>query len=219
MMLITGGSKGIGKAVAEHFKDSYEIVTVARTGDVTEQGDLTDINFRNYLINKYKPDVFVNCAGVLSHDFMETVQINIVAMGHLLTQFYKKMDGGSIINLSSIAANKMGWEGMPDMRVHYLATKKALKDLSCHLNNSKERPVRVTSLEPDHVNTTIGNGPLYDVDYSKSDNMNYFAPMPPSYIAEVIEWILEQPPYIVISSMEISNRHKRSAGLTARKLL
>ena len=44
VMLITGGSKGIGRAFAEHFKDKYEIVTVARTGNVTEKGDITDLS-------------------------------------------------------------------------------------------------------------------------------------------------------------------------------
>jgi len=218
LMLVTGASRGIGRAIAEHFASSYQVVTVSRSGDTTEKGDLTDIEFRKYLIEKYTPDVFVNCAGILSHDFTDTFNINVMAMGHLLTAFYKKMTSGSIINLSSIAANKMGWEGMPDMRVHYLASKKALKDLSNHLNASKNKPVRVMSIEPDHVNTTIGNGPLYDVDYEIAGPVDYFSPMPPEYIAEVMEWMLAQPPYVVISSIEISNIHRKAAQSTAKKL-
>ena len=43
-MLITGSSRGVGLACAQHFNDSYSIVGVARTpGEfVTELGDITD---------------------------------------------------------------------------------------------------------------------------------------------------------------------------------
>ena len=67
IMLVTGASRGIGRAFAERFKDTYEVVTVARTGAVTEQGDLTDGAFRKHLVEKYTPDVFVNNAGILDH--------------------------------------------------------------------------------------------------------------------------------------------------------
>ena len=212
IMLVTGASRGIGRAVAEHFRASdYQVITVARTGDVNEQGDLTDGAFRKHLVEKYTPDVFVNNAGILDHQFMRTFETNVMAAGDLLSKFYKKMPKGDIVNISSIAANKKGWEGMPDMRVWYLASKKAIKDISNHLNASKQKPIRVTSVEPDHVDTTIGGGPMYNPDYANA-GLDHFAPMPASYIAEVIEWIINQPPYVIVSSIEISNLHRRNAN-------
>ena len=207
---ITGHSKGIGKEL-------YNILSLDHTCEGFSRSNGFDIEKQQDLIVKgiHKCDVFVNNAGILDHQFMRTFEINVMAAGDLLSKFYKKMPKGDIINISSIAANKKGWEGMPDMRVWYLASKRAIKDISNHLNASKQKPIRVTSIEPDHVDTSIGGGPIYNPDYS-NPGLDTFAPMPASYIAEVAEWILNQPPYVTISSIEISNLHRRSAN---RKLL
>lgn len=211
LMLITGGSQGIGESIAEYFKDQYQIVTVSRSNNTTEQGDLTDHNFRNYLVEKYTPNVFINNAGVIS-DCVETYQINTVAACHLATEFYKKMTNGNIFNMSSIATGKSGSENEDEWRIHYRASKTALQEVSKSLTANKKTSVKVTSIEPGWVNTKLGDPTEYfKVDYSKSNDMNYFAPMPPRYIAEVIDWILTQPSYVVISSIELNNFFKNKS--------
>lgn len=208
LVLVTGASRGIGKAVADRFKNNpaYTVVTVARTGDVSEKGDLTDINFRNYLIGKYTPDIFINNAGLTSKDFIETFELNVMAMCHLLVEFWKKMETGNIINVSSIAVNKVGWENMSDRHINYLSSKKVVSNISRDLSLSRRKMVRVTSLEPNDVNTTCGGRIVRDIDYElASEQIDYFAPMPPEYIAEVIEWVINQPKYVSITELEISN--------------
>ena len=77
-----------------------EVVGVSRTGNPEYKGDLTDIEFRKKII-RGNPDVFVNNGSILDHNFMNVIETNLVASGHLLTEFYKKMKDGIIINMSS----------------------------------------------------------------------------------------------------------------------
>jgi len=209
VMLITGASKGIGRAFAEHFKDKYEIVTVARTGDVIEKGDLTDSRFRQHLVEKYTPTVFVNNAGIKTHAFMSTFETNVMAAGDLLSKFYHKMPKGDIINISSFSANAKGWDSISDFKIWYNASKRVITEMSDYLSVAKHRPIRVTSIEPNHVNTSFNKGKIYKIDYNEI-GLDIFNPMPPSYIAEVADWILKQPPYVVISNIKIDNFYKKN---------
>ena len=215
IMLITGTSRGIGKAVYTYFKKDYEVIGVSRTGSPEYKGDLNDINFRNKILNEINPDVFINNAGILDWKFMEVIETNLVAAGHLMTEYYKKMKpGSSIINMSSSCAVLHGSSNMTNWRIVYHTAKSALKKLSENLSESRTRNIRVTSLEPAQVDTLMtcgGRGQLWDYDekeYEKAD-IDKFLPMKPKYIAETIEWILSQPKWVQISSIRIMNLHNK----------
>ena len=60
-----------------------------------------DEQFRKDIINRYKPDVFINNAGIISDDISEILEVNTTAAIHLLDGFYHKMDSGYIINIGS----------------------------------------------------------------------------------------------------------------------
>src|SRR4051812_6962273 len=94
--LITGGSMGLGAAVAERFRlDGYSVVTCARSGDVTYRVDISkpsDVAWMNDQIEtKYKPDgvdVLVNNAAIYGPvtqvddckwtEWAETIAINLL---------------------------------------------------------------------------------------------------------------------------------------------
>lgn len=214
-MLITGTSRGIGKAVYNHFSTSYNVIGVSRTGNPEYKGDLTDLNFRKRLLQEVRPDVFINNAGILDFNFLNVIETNLIAAGHLMTEYYKTMEPGStIINMSSSCAVVHGTANMTNWRLSYHTAKSALKKLSENLSESRTRNIRVTSLEPAHVDTLMtcgGRGELWnfsDEEYEKAD-IDKFLPMPPQYIAETIEWILKQPKWVQISSMRILNLHNK----------
>lgn len=218
-MLITGTSRGIGKAVYDYFYNTYDVIGVSRTGNPDIKGDITDINFRNELIHycteRGGPDVFINNAGIRSYRYMETMETNFIAAGHLMTEFYKKMNSGSsIINITSSCAVIHGYPSMTNWRIMYQTSKNALKKLSENLSESRTRNIRVTSLEPAHVDTEMTSGKENEAlnvpaeNYNKQD-IDVFLPMKVEYIAETIEWVLNQPPWVQISNLRLLNMHNK----------
>jgi NADP-dependent 3-hydroxy acid dehydrogenase YdfG len=213
IMLITGTSRGIGLACAKHFNNSHTIVGIARTpGEfVTEIGDITDPVFRNMLVEKYTPVVFINNAGVGGNKkFDDLCSVNIEAAGSLLVGFYKKMFKGHIINLSSWNANVSGDLTTSLGELYYKSSKVFLKNLSNNLTNKRAKPLLITSLEPQNVNTGLISS-INSLQPTENDYSNYNfksnAPMTTDYIAETIDWIIKQPPWVCIKSLEISNAY------------
>ena len=188
-MLIIGSKGGVGKECVKYFSMIYEVITISR-----DEGDLRDKNFLKTLVDKYNPSVVINCAGVYQKDFYETFESNFLSASFLTLEFYKKMKGGHIINICSSAANSSGWKGIDYGRITYNVSKFSLKKFSNMLQSSKNKSVKVTTLEPAQINTKMLK--------HKSKNI---IPIEPFYIVEVIHWILNQPDSVIISSMEIQN--------------
>lgn len=199
IMLITGTSRGIGLACAEYFQDRYEIVGIARTPGkfVTEQGSVSDPLFRKYIIEKYTPDVFINNAGIGSNNLNEMMRVNAEASTDFMISFYKKMKTGNIINISSWLASVLrtdvwfiGFE-----EIVYASTKKLMKEISKGLSNT-QRQAKVTSVEPQYV----------DTDMVRNIPKSIPKLIEPEDIAKTIDWIIQQPAWLNVDSICISNR-------------
>lgn len=207
-ILITGGSRGIGADIAANLlAKNHNVITVARTGNVSEIGDLSDINFRDYLVSKYKPDVFINNAGVAHVSHSEIFQVNMNAAIDLLFKFYDKMDSGSIINIGSLSATISGY-GLNDFNTAaYIVSKKALHEASYILTEMSVKPIKVTSLELGSVSTTLQNR-FYGVDIPESEYDNQTLrtiPMKTSQIVDSVNYILDLPQNIALRSLEVNN--------------
>ena len=188
-MLIIGSNGGVGKECVKHFSTMYDVIPISR-----EQGDLRDKEFLKTLVDKYNPNVVLNCAGVYEKEFYETFESNFLSVSFLTMEFYKKMESGHIINICSSSANSSGWPGIEYDRLTYNVSKSSLKKFSNMLQSSKNKSVKVTTLEPAQINTKMLK--------HKSKNI---IPIEPFYIVDVIHWILNQPDSVIISSMEIQN--------------
>jgi len=204
-MLVTGASRGIGKACVNYFKNTYDIISTARTGDVTIKGDLTNLDFRNELLS-LDIDILINNAGIISNDFLETYNLNVIAAGHLMVGFYNKMNNGSIINMSSCSEDSKSWKNIEDRRLFYMTSKHCLSHLGLTLQESNKKNVKITNLEPDWTNTTFNNNSIYMINEKEYTNQQLpKIPFNTDQITRTIEWILNQQSNIVITTLEMKN--------------
>ena len=213
--LITGGTKGIGLAIANALSKDYHVVTVGRSDTATEQGDLQDEDFRNYLVEKYTPDLFVNNAAALFSDKYKTLHMNGTASVDLLLKFYDKMSYGQIINVSSISAERLTGVKENDIRTAYAVAKKYLKETSIALSNSKSKPVKVMCISPSAVDTPLARS-LTDFRTNPDDYKNYnwnssICWAKPEEIASIVRWMIDQPEWISIPEIVVDNHYSNSS--------
>lgn len=112
-VLITGGSRGIGKAVVDYL-DMKKYLVVSPTRDIL---DLSDDRSIEEFIKKYKKngfDIIINNAGinypqwiedVTDENIAQTIQVNLIAPIKLIRGFVphmKKNMWGRIVNISSV---------------------------------------------------------------------------------------------------------------------
>ena len=181
-MMITGASRGIGAACKKKFEDDYEVISIARTGDMTENCDLTCLDFREMIIDKYVDvDVLINNAGIQDESYYLTQELNQIAACHLMEVYAQR--GTQIINMGSSAANWSPMSSISDKDLYYSVSKIALKKFAEFIATKYD--CKITTLEPGRVSGT---------------GMGKKSKLQPEHIADLIAWILKQP--IIIDSIQ-----------------
>ncbi len=117
--LVTGGSMGLGRALAEHFaRTDYEVITCARSGEVTYRVDVSSILEVNDMTERIEElygriDVLVNNAAIYGpvgqidaispSDWADTLRINLfgpMICSRFVLPLMRKQGHGKIINVS-----------------------------------------------------------------------------------------------------------------------
>lgn len=172
-VLVTGGSSGIGNAVARAFRDAGAAVTITGTRAASDyDGDFSDMTYRRLdvandaaaaALAQEMPslDVLVNNAGTVVYrrkefelkTFRAVLDVNLASMLHLSTLFHEKLrfSHGCIINTASLTGF-FGSRGNPA----YGASKAAVVQLTKTLALAWAADgVRVNAIAPGWVATKM----------------------------------------------------------------
>ena len=164
-ILITGGSKGIGKKIADHLSniENYSIINISRTknNNPKVQNYLCDISNYNDVKKTFKKikkaDVLINNSALTRFSKNKVINFDKIIKTNLNGFFYcsyeavkilKKQKNSSIINISSIN----GYQAFPN-NPGYVSSKGAILSLtkSFALDYGKLN-IRVNSISPGYIN-------------------------------------------------------------------
>lgn len=179
--VVTGGTKGIGLAIAQEFLDlGAEVLVIARDTKAVENrlrgssrlfrldGDVADTAFRQHVLDKVqenwgKLDVLVNNVGTnirkkfaeyAESEYRQIFETNLFS-AMALTQgafnLLKQSGGASVINIASVAGSTDVQSGPP-----YGMTKASLIQMTRHLAVEwAPHKIRVNAVSPWYIQTPL----------------------------------------------------------------
>lgn len=214
--LVTGASKGIGRAIARRLAATHAIVATARSEtllkslatEIVAAGgrcraiavDLTDPKAIGAELGGLSVDVLVNNAGVMhkkpmieltDDEWQEMVDVNYSALYHVTRAVLPPMlerGSGHVINIASIAGRSafIGGAG-------YASTKHAVLGLSESLMlELRDRGVRVSVVMPGSVATDL-----------VADGTDTSWMLRPDDVAEAVVSVVAMPPHALVYQVEV----------------
>ncbi|HEY9479106.1 MAG TPA: SDR family NAD(P)-dependent oxidoreductase [Gemmatimonadaceae bacterium] len=214
--VVTGASRGIGRAIAGRLADGWEVVAVARSGreldslrsEIEAAGgdcstielDVTDQTAVQHALEGIDADVLVNNAGIgimkpllelTVEEWRAMVAVNMDALFYVTRALLPGMverGKGHVINIGSLSGRGAFVGG-----TCYSATKHALVGFSESLMMEvRESGVRVSLVMPGSVDTSFSS--------SKGDSS---WKLRASDVADAVLFTLEQPDNALVSRVEV----------------
>lgn len=213
-VLVTGGTSGIGRAIAERLKGSgYEVVTCARGSSAAVQCDVTDPDQVDAMFRRVGPvDVLVNNVGgaqtgrfleFTEQQWEEQIRLNLKSAIYCAQKFLPAMlerGWGRIVNVAS-TAGKTGYLYVAP----YVAAKHALVGFTRALAlEVAAQGVTVNAVCPSFVDTPMLRKSVEETasktGKSSEDLMNIFRKrnpqkrfVQPEEVAAAVQFLIETP--------------------------
>jgi 3-hydroxy acid dehydrogenase/malonic semialdehyde reductase len=221
--VVTGASRGIGRAIARRLAADHHVVALARSAeqlgtlaaDIRAAGgectplaaDITDGDGVARALAGVDADVVVNNAGIghmkpfmelTPGEWQEMVDVNLTALFHVTRAVLPRMmerKRGHVVIIGSIASRSafVGGTG-------YGATKHAVMGFAESLMlEVREHDVKVTVVNPGSVRTDFGRGALAGKDWA----------LTPDDVAEAVAYAVATPPNVLVHRLEVRANHPR----------
>lgn len=206
--LVTGATRGIGRAIAEDLARTHDVVLVGRDqealaavaqhleGASTLALDVGDASAVDAVTPPSGLDVLVHAAGVSVNgtvgevsreDWRQVFEVNVFGVAHLTSRLLPALraGGGTVVLVNSGA----GLFSTPGNAV-YSGSKFALRTFAdCLREEEREHGVRVVSVHPGIVDTDMGRQVLERGDGGRPERM-----IKPSTIAAAVRVAVDAPP-------------------------
>jgi len=210
MIIVTGGSSGLGKAIAEDLRKKGEnVVTISRGKDSEDKNhfscDVTNYQSLKKLYlhlsnNGHKIRALVNCAGIASMNLalttpplitervIRTNLIGTIYTNQIFAPLLIKNKGGRIINFSTIAVH-LGLKG----ESVYVASKAGVEGFS-RVFAKELAPFNITvnCIAPGPIKTNLLKGISDDQIKKIVSNQTISNIMQPSAITEMVSLLLRE---------------------------
>jgi 3-hydroxy acid dehydrogenase/malonic semialdehyde reductase len=214
--VVTGASKGIGRAIALRMAHTHDIVAVARdeealdrlAEEIGETGgrchtvvvDVTDAVAVAAALSEVSADVLVNNAGVATmkpfleltaEEWHRMIDVNLNALFHVTRAVLPGMverNGGHVVIIGSLAGRNTFVGGTA-----YTATKHAVMGFAESLMlEVREAGVKVSVIMPGSVETEL---------FPAGTDTSWM--LEPEDVAESVAYAVETPPWVLVGRLEV----------------
>ena len=215
--VVTGATRGIGRAIAEDLARTHDVVLVARdaaaldavsrdvAGSSTLVLDVSDGSAVDSAALPTPVDVLVHAAGISVHGAVEVVsrddwrsvfEVNVFGVAHLTARLLPALrDGGGTVVLVNSGAGLFSTPG----NAVYSGSKFALRTFGdCLREEERGNGVRVVSVHPGIVDTDMGREVLERGEGGHPERM-----LQPDTIAAAVRTAVDAPPEAQLETISI----------------